>query len=267
MRRFVRAHHAGGLRFTMICRVARLLILMVALQAVCALAAENVQRLATDEFLPYIDRSQPEGGYYPALISRVLAESGERAEFVYRPWLRAHLETRDGRFDGSFPYLRSAERERDFVFSDSLLDVEAHFFVRAEQVWSERPLEQVSGKRTCYLQDSLLAEPLQKLLEANAFRIERVSDMAQCFRMLAAGRVDFVSAGSFNAWATIKKIYGEEHPFKTVGPALDRTPLHLVWPRSNPLSESRREAFNAALKRLRDSGEVARLQRELLPAE
>ena len=112
-----------------------------------------------------------------------------------------------------------------------------------------------------------MAEPLQESLEANAFRIERVSDMAQCFRMLAAGRVDFVSAGSYNAWATIKKIYGDQHPFKTVGPALDRTSLHLVWPRSNPLSESRRDAFNVSLKALRDSGEVARLQRELLPRE
>ncbi len=246
-------------------RVARLLILMVALHAACAVAAEKVQRLATDEFLPYIDRSQPEGGYYPALISRVLAESGERAEFVYRPWLRAHLETRDGRLDGSFPYLRSAERERDFLFSDSLLEVDAFFFVRADSTWSEAPLEQVYGKRTCYLQDSLLPDSLEKALANHAFQVERVTDIAQCFRMLEAGRIDFVSAGWFNALATIKKIYGDKHPFKTVGPRLDRTSLHLVWPRSNPLSEARRHAFNASLKRLRDSGEVARLQRELLP--
>ncbi len=245
-------------------RITSFLILIAALQAVCALAAEKVQRLATDEFLPYIDRSQPEGGYYPALISRVLAENGERAEFVYRPWMRAHLETRDGRFDGSFPYLRSEERERDFLYSDSLLEVDAYFFVRADAAWGAAPLEQVYGKRTCYLQDSLLPEPLQNALANHAFQIERVTDIAQCFRMLEAGRIDFVAAGSYNAWATIRRLYGEKPVFKTVGPRLDRTSLHLVWPRSNPLSESRREAFNAALKALKESGEVARLQQRLL---
>ncbi|GIX37813.1 MAG: hypothetical protein KatS3mg127_1052 [Silanimonas sp.] len=59
----------------------------------------EVQRFATGEFLPYIDLRTAEGGFYPALIRRVLAEHGEAVEFVERPWARAHAETAAGRIE------------------------------------------------------------------------------------------------------------------------------------------------------------------------
>ena len=112
-------------------RTAGLVILGLA-AGVHASAASPEQRFATAEFLPYIDRSAPEGGYYPALVARVLAHHGERAVFIDRPWARAHEETRAGRFDGSFPYVRSPAREREFLFSDPLLEVPSLLFVRRD---------------------------------------------------------------------------------------------------------------------------------------
>ncbi|MFY8123325.1 MAG: hypothetical protein ACOVKB_03735, partial [Silanimonas sp.] len=53
-------------------RMAGLVALLCA-AGVLAAAAPQEQRFATAEFLPYIDRTAPEGGYYPALVTRVLA--------------------------------------------------------------------------------------------------------------------------------------------------------------------------------------------------
>lgn len=254
---------------TRFCR--RLLVLFLLLLAEGAGPAlaqggeRPVQRFATGEFLPYIDLRTAEGGFYPALIRRVLAEHGETVEFVERPWARAHAETAAGRFDGSFPYLRSPAREREFLFSDPLLAVPSYLFVRADRL-PEDPARLVRIlSRTCYLRDSLLPPPLQVRVERGELAVVRVDDMAQCFRMLAAGRIEAVPAGIYNGRATLRRMYGAGASIVPVGEALDNETLHLVWPRAKPESETRRRAFNASLAALRQRGEVAALEARLLP--
>lgn len=229
--------------------------------------AANVQRFATAEFLPYIDARAPEGGFYPALIRRVLAHHGVQAEFVDRPWARASLETARGRFDGSFPYLRSAAREREFLFSDPLLVVPSHMYVRAADASADPDRLLAGARRTCYLRDSLLPPAIEARIARRELEVVRVDDMAQCFRMLEAGRVDFVAAGLYNARGTLRRLYADSRPIVAVGKALDDSSLHLVWPRSDPRSEQRRAAFNASLKALVEAGEVERLRRRLLPED
>lgn len=235
---------------------------------VLAAAAPPEQRFATSEFLPYIDRTAPEGGYYPALVTRVLAHHGERAVFVDRPWARAHEETRAGRFDGSFPYLRSPAREREFLFSDPLLEVPSLLFVRRDTLAGggdvERNRRMQSARRTCYLRDSLMPTPLEARVAAGGLEVVRVDDMAQCFRMLEAGRVDVVAAGAYNGRSTLRRLHGAGGPIAAVGGAIDVSTLHLVWPRRDPRAEARRLAFNASLAELRRSGVVADLQARLL---
>jgi polar amino acid transport system substrate-binding protein len=226
----------------------------------------SVQRFATAEFLPYIDRTAPEGGYYKALLRRVLAHHGEHVAFVERPWARAHAETRDGRFDGSFPYIRSPSRERDFLFSDALLDVPSYLFVRRAEATGDVAGRVERATRTCYLRDSLLPPGLEARLAAGQLEVVRVDDMAQCFRMLVAGRVPFVPAGIYSGRGLLQRLYPDgAAPIVAVGEPLDRSSQHLVWPRRDPRSAARREAFNASLAVLRAEGEVERLQVQLLP--
>ena len=93
----------------------------------------------------------------------------------------------------------------------------------------------------------------------------RVDDMAQCFRMLGAGRIDVVAAGAYNGRSTLRRLHGAGGPIVALGGAIDVSTLHLVWPRSDPRAAARRTAFNASLAELRRSGEVDRLQAWLLP--
>jgi polar amino acid transport system substrate-binding protein len=189
--------------------------------------------------------------------------------FIDRPWARAHEETRAGRFDGSFPYLRSPAREREFLFSDALLEVPSLLFVRRDSVSADGDAERdrriQAARRTCYLRDSLMPTPLEARAASGGLDVVRVDDMAQCFRMLEAGRVDVVAAGAYNGRSTLRRLHGPGGPIVAVGGAIDVSTLHLVWPRSDPRAPARRDAFNASLALLRRSGEVGRLQAWLLP--
>jgi len=89
--------------------------------------------------------------------------------------------------------------------------------------------------------------------------------MAQCYRMLEVGRIDFVAAGAYNGRSTLHRLYGRSGPIVALGGAIDASTLHLVWPRSDPRAEARRMAFNASLAALTRSGDVAALQARLLP--
>lgn len=252
-----------------------LLLLFLATSASPAAAAQvtapapgaAVQRFATAEFLPYIDARAPEGGYYPALIRRVLAHHGVQAEFVDRPWARASLETARGGFDGSFPYLRSAAREREFLFSDPLLVVPSYLFARRADAGQDPQRLLLESRRTCYLRDSLLPPAIEARIALGQLEVVRVDDMAQCFRMLESGRIAYVAAGIYNARSTLAAMNGRDRPIVPVGAPLDNSSLHLVWPKVDPRSAQRREAFNASLHALDRAGELERLRRRLLPAD
>lgn len=226
----------------------------------------ETQRFATETFAPYVDLERPSQTFYPALVTAVLSDHGQRAVFVERPWERASKETAEGAFEGSFPYLYSEARARVFLFSDPLLSVPSYLFVRRDKTGEDPDTLVMRIKTTCYLRDSLLPERLQLRVDRGQVTVTRVDDMAQCFRMLASGRVDAVSAGVYNANATLRELFGEDIPIVAVGRPLDRATLHVVWPRRNPESEERRQLFNQSLRRLRQNGEWARLKAELLPA-
>ena len=72
----------------------------------------------TDDWPPFSVESQADKGVLSAVITKALATVNVKVEWVFAPGKRAVDDAIAGKVDGTFPWYKTPEREKDFEFSD-----------------------------------------------------------------------------------------------------------------------------------------------------
>lgn len=173
------------------------------------LAAAETWRLAAMELPPSISEKAPQQGYYAVLLRRVLKEIGAEADFVFLPPQRGFQLALSGQLDGALPYKRTAERERQFWFSEPFFMAKVRVFLRAADGWDPGSVADLRNQTGCTLQGAQAPATLQSEVDARRVPLQQVSQIEACFRMLQAGRVRFVVAGQNTGWAAAQSLRAE----------------------------------------------------------
>jgi polar amino acid transport system substrate-binding protein len=239
--------------------------LLLALGLALAPARAERWRLATVELPPSISEQAPGQGYYAVLLRRILAEAGHSVEFVFLPPQRAMEEAAAGRWDGVFPYRRTASRERQFLFSEPFFVAKVRVFLRADDPWEPADAQALRGQTGCTLQGAQAPEALQREVDARRVPLQRVAQIDACFRMLQLQRVRFVVAGQNTGWDASQRLAGEGLRLRAAALVLAEEPVHLAVGRKVPQAERRLQAFNQALRQLRASGALQQLEAQQVP--
>ena len=209
---------------------------------------------------PFTDHTRNDGGTATQLVLKVFRTMGYQIKLDWLPWRRGYSLTRSGAYQASFPYLRTEERERDFLFSDPIYSDASYLWTRAGDTLSLDDLTGFKGKIVCIPQGfhSPLLVVLSAMIERQEVRVERADTPEKCVQMLAAGRVDALSGQELEI----------EFPLRANGLtgkiAHGPTPLmkldfHVIFPKSDSNSADLVRRFNEALARMRDDGSYARL--------
>lgn len=241
-----------------------LLTLVVGLLVATTAPAVTVWRLGTIELPPSISEKAPLQGYYAVLLRRVLRELDAEAQFVFLPPQRAHADALGGQLDGVLPYKRTAQRERDFWFSDPFFIASVRVFLRAGDDWDPGGIEDLRSQTGCTLQGAQAPEALQAEVDAQRVPLQRVTQIEACFRMLQLGRVRFVIAGQNTGWAVAQALTGPK--FRMAHFVVAEEPVHLALSRRVAGNAERLKAFNLALRRLRSQGVMQQLEAQHVPA-
>lgn len=92
----------------------RLIVVCAAVLAVGlarpACAAEQFALVTGEDYPPFADPRLPGGGLATILVRQVVAALGATARVDFLPWRRGYEDTLRGRYDGTFPYVRTPER-------------------------------------------------------------------------------------------------------------------------------------------------------------
>jgi polar amino acid transport system substrate-binding protein len=226
--------------------------------------AATIWRLGTIELPPSISEKAPLQGYYAVLLRRVLRELDAEAQFVFLPPQRAHVEALSGQLDGVFPYKRTAQRERDFWFSDAFFMASVRVFLRAGDGWDPGSIEDLRSQTGCTLQGAQAPAALQAEVDAERVPLQRVTQIEACFRMLQLGRVRFVIAGQNTGWAVAKTLPGPK--LRMAHFVVAEEPVHLALSRRVAGNADRLKAFNQALRKLKGQGVMQQLEAQHVPA-
>ena len=250
----VNAGDSGAAGFT---RASRLWLVVLAFLGLGAVHAQNVS-IVTGEYSPFVAQRLPQHGVTAAIVTKAFKSQGLGVNYEFLPWKRGYNETLLGTYVASFPYLKTAEREVLFLYSEPICTDRFRLFVRKSQVrqqdWAHKRLCIPLGYDTTQVQGFTMA---------NAIVLERPSESGNCFQMLERERVDAVWVSELVAADTVRAMFGadaktyaldislvgEHHYYLIVSKAL---PDFGVWV----------SKFNAGLKHIQGNGTYKKIVKQ-----
>ena len=217
--------------------------------------AETIQIVTGNGYAPYADESLPNGGMSTEIVALAFREVGYNAQFTFRPWKRGYEETRKGLYAATFPYIETAERLKDFYYSDPIDHVYTRIFVRKDA--RIHTLEDLEGKRICVPLGYGVAKQFTKWVQkSNRKRDDNPVELVHCLKMLQSGRKDFFVINEVTAWKAIQSTFQTREYFRTLDTVVAEESHHLIISKTFPDGEKILEQFNTGLKRLKEKNIV-----------
>lgn len=218
--------------------------------------------LASGEWLPYVSARLPDHGILGGLVERVLARMGARPVWTFVSWPMVEQMVQSGKAFAGLPYVRTAERAGRYDYSLPLYAANTTVFFHASSPLAHNKLKSIADLRGYsaagprgYWWDSVLADHGVKLIYS--------TDEAAAFKVLAAGRVDFLLQDELVGLEILTRNLGSASqgiryiPLPSQGNAISEN-LHLIVSRQYPQSDQLRARFDEALTEELKSGELDR---------
>jgi polar amino acid transport system substrate-binding protein len=146
--------------------------------------------ITAGEWPPFISQSQKHNGFIADLITNVFKAADYQANFTFYPWNRAYKTAALGRADATGVWMFKKEREKDFYYSDPVLNEEFVFFKLKSSIFDWQSLEDLSAFKLGGLLGSSYGPAFDDALAKNQITAEFVPDTKLNFLNLLAGRVD-----------------------------------------------------------------------------
>lgn len=232
-------------------------VLVLPLSARCA----NEIRLTTGpDYPPLVDHTRADGGIATKLVLAIFSRMDRPVTLDWLPWARGFQSTRNGRYNATFPYFKTEEREKSFLYSDALLSMPTFMWQRRGDSLDFTNPASFIGRAVCVPLgfSSSLAARLTSLIARREVRIESPPRPDNCVQMLAAGRVDAVTGTDGEIMRLIDLGGLAEKLIRSPQP-LEIRAYFLIAPKADPQAAQLIERFNLALARMKEDGSYARL--------
>ena len=220
--------------------------------------AETVALTTGQDDPPFTDSARPDGGIATRLVLEVFRAMGVQTRLDWLPWRRGYSLTRSGVYQASFPYLKTAERERDFLYSEPIFSDFSYVWTRADETIGPDDPARFKGRTLCVPlgYHSPLLDLLGAMIDRDEVKVERPDTPERCVQMLVAGRVDALSGQEAEIAAPIQ-VLGLAGRIAHDPTPLARLDFHVIFSRTG--AGDLPDRFNAALRRMKDDGRYAAL--------
>lgn len=145
--------------------------------------------VATSSWRPYVDQSLPGGGPVAQMLTLALRRAGYEPEYSVTSWPLAQQRVKEGSALAMAPLSLSADRRRDFLVSDSLVDFQYALFCRTDRPVQPRAAgPALSGIRVA----RVAGYEYWPALDSSGATFVPYPTARAAFDALAAGHVDIV---------------------------------------------------------------------------
>ena len=223
---------------------------VVVLWAGVALAQTQLKLVSGNDYEPYADQGQSECGVATNRVKAAFKAVGVEVQIDWKPWNRGYHEALLGKYAGTFPYIYTAKRSRDFLYSRPIARAAHYVYTRHGDSRLNGPIEQLASARSCVPLGWALPQRLIKLVAKNQIMPERPSNLAACVRMVQLNRADYLVSPSDVAIETFAKAGLAADVLERADRPIADLTLHLIVPRSNPHAEQLIQQFDMGLQKL-----------------
>jgi polar amino acid transport system substrate-binding protein len=211
-------------------------------------------RLVTDQWIPYENLSDTAApGFSTEILKHVFAGMGQEVSFEEFPWARAARMVFRGERDGIFTAFRNHEREHYCYFpSEPLAHDKWVFFIRSADAGRLKfsSFNDLVGHDIAVLRGAAISPEFWDFVHEHRNFTETASDEAD-FRMLQAGRVDYVVASFVNGMR-LTRLLGLAGKVQPLSRSLKEDDMYVIFSRQR-VSPALVEAFSDALHQFKQS--------------
>lgn len=225
--------------------------------------AETLVVLGDHAYAPVIfSQNGKPTGLLPAILARASALTGDHYDLRLSPWKRAYELAARGE-GGVVGVSLNKERARIFDFSRPLYDDDIQIVTLKGKTFPYAKLEDLKGKTIGGINGASYGDDVDKAIASGLFVVDRDVGQAGRLRKLLARRLDAAFIGNGQAGfdsivSSEEELRNNRGQFVVLPTPLTRDPLHLAFPKSMHKREAL-DRFDAALEKLRQSGELKRL--------
>jgi polar amino acid transport system substrate-binding protein len=220
--------------------------------------AQAIDVVTGNNYFPYSDERLPDGGLGTLLTKAIIEKMGVPVTVTFLPWNEGYQQTLAGKFVATFPYIKTAKREAEFLYSEELFTVRPYLFTNFQRAIGVTQASDMIGKSLCVPTGWSVDGYLDEYAQSGQMRVYDKTSVAGCFKLLHDGRVDAVSIDRFLGTIAARSISPSAW-FKARRLALDASPNYLIVPRSLPGADRWIARFNEAREALRQDGTIAKL--------
>lgn len=212
-------------------------------------------RLVTgNDYPPFSGRDLPQGGMATELVRRVFDRAGLPATVAFEPWARGYLNVTRGDYLGTFPYIRTEDRDAEMIASDPIF-VQKQLLVSA----AERPIDfeteaDLAGLTVCLPLGYGPIALVRSALEADVMGMVSSPDLATCMDLLQLGRADVLAVPDLVFRSVVRRTQYPMTAYHVVEVQGLDSKLHVMLDENNPISQTVIDRFNAALDALTSEG-------------
>lgn len=220
----------------------------------------NLIKLATLDWPPYVGQDLPKYGFTTAIISEAFKRAGYEVQVDFMPWTRVVQETEAGKYDAAFPEYYSDERAAAFFMSEPFASGPLGFYKRKADKISYTKLEDLKPYRIGVVLGYINTPEFDA---ADYLQKDAANSDEQNLQKLFAGRIDLAVIDKFVAQYLIQTSVPEAAgALEFMEPPLLDQALYVIFSRKVAGSEEKLQAFNAALKTMREDGTLERILEE-----
>lgn len=234
-----------------------LAVVLHVLVFVCpAMADGHPVVLTTGEWPPFYSENLPHGGIGNRIVAESFAKTGIKVDFRYQPWIRALQTARYGPASGSAGWLRMPEREKHFLYSDSLFTSRRVFFHLRDVSFDWETLADVKDLRIAVTLGSADEFPFDEVMASGSGKVDLAQSYASGMKKLAAGRVDVYACNlDVGLYVLQNQVTPEEAALITHHPrSIFEETNHLILSRRVLGAHVLMARFNAGLRLLKETG-------------
>ncbi len=235
----------------------RIILIFLLLCTSRGVFAEETVHITTGEWPPWISEKLNHYGVISQIITDAYKSEGITVEFKFFPWKRAYFMARQGKADATAIWFYSRERNKDFFYSDPVVDANDSFFYLKSNPFEWKSLDDLKGLRIGGILGYTYTEEFYAAEKAKKIQVVWSATEKTCLERLLKGQNHIVAMDVQVANHLLRTSFSPEEAALVTHheKPLRKGPVSLLFPRKNE-KESKRllKIFNRGLGRLKKSG-------------
>lgn len=229
---------------------------------------DPVIRITNSEWPPYQAPTAKHFGAASHMVVEIFKESNIGVEFDFIPDNRALKMTKSGKYDATFLWSKSSEREQDFVLSQPLFVVEEVLLHTSAHEFSINGYEDMKPHRLGVTLGYFYGDAFEKAKTEYKFRIQTSSSDAESLERLLTDKVDLIIGVPETMMVLARKYHSDKVDHLRVIPfVVQKADYYVLFSKKSKELNRWVSAFEKGYNKLKQEGRLKKIANAMLEGE